>query len=117
MSNARKQSGYAHAYDVDTYEFLPMVMELGGCPDKGLAKFIRDFAKKAGQHFNTSEEEPRIHRSQFAYKWKCRIVLAFMKTQAQQMLQLQRRIMRTKLRRNNIPLVYDELYLQNLCFI
>mmetsp|Transcript_14792 Transcript_14792/g.16842 ORF Transcript_14792/g.16842 Transcript_14792/m.16842 type:complete len:99 (+) Transcript_14792:1390-1686(+) len=76
-----------------------------------LAKFIRDVAKKAGQHFNTSEEEPRIHRSQFAYKWKCRIVLAFMKTQAQQMLQLQRRIIRTKLRRNNIPIVYDELFL------
>jgi len=82
--------------------------ELGGCPDKGLAKFIRDEAKKAGQLFNISEEEPRIHRSQFAYKWKCRIVLAFMKTQAQQMLQLQRRIVRTKLQRNNIPIVHDE---------
>ena len=124
INNAWKQSGYAankaetskhqsyaNAYDADTYDFLPLVMELGGCPGKGLAKFIRDVATKAGQHFNTSEQEPRIHRSQFAYKWKCRIVLAFMKTQAQQMLQLQRRIIRTKLRRNNIPIVYDELYL------
>jgi len=122
INNAWKQSGYAankaetskrlsysSAYNVDTYDFLPLVMELGGCPGKGLAKFIRDVAKKSGQRFNTSEEEPRIHRSQFAYKWKCRIVLAFMKTQAQ-MLQLQRRIIRTKLRRNNIPIVY-ELYL------
>jgi len=58
-------------------------MELGGCPGKGLAKFIRDVAKTAGQHSNTSEEKPRIDHSQFAYKWKSRTVFAFMKTQAQ----------------------------------
>ena len=124
IGNAWKQSGYAatraeeskrqsyqNAYNAETFDFLPLVMELGGCPGKGLARFIKDVAKRAGQHFNTPDQEPRIHRSQFAYKWKCRIVLAFMKTQAQQMLQLQRRIIRTKLRRNNIPIVYDELYL------
>ena len=101
-AEASKHQSYANAYDADTYDFLLLVMELGGCPGKGLSKFIRDVATKAGQHFNTSEQEPRLHRSQFAHKWKCRIVLAFMKTQAQQMLQLQRRIIRTKLRRKNL---------------
>jgi len=86
-------------------------MELGGCPGKALAQIIKDVAKKAGQHFNTSEGEPRIHRSQFRYKWKHRIVLALVKTQAQKMLQLQRRVIRTKPRRKNIPIVYAELYL------
>ena len=106
-----KRGPYVNQHDADTYDFLPLAMELGGCPSRGLAKFIKDVAKKAGQHFNTSDGEPRMHRSQFAFKWKCRIVLALMKTQAQHMLQLQRRIIRRKLRQNNIPVVYDELYL------
>jgi len=106
-----KHQLYANAYDGDTYDFLPLVMEIGGCSGKGLAKFIKDVVKIAGQHFNTSEDEPRIHRSQFAYQWKRRIVLAIMKAQAQQMFQLQRRIIRTKLRRSNIPVVCAELHL------
>mmetsp|Transcript_28451 Transcript_28451/g.34733 ORF Transcript_28451/g.34733 Transcript_28451/m.34733 type:complete len:87 (+) Transcript_28451:476-736(+) len=86
-------------------------MELGGCQGKGLKFFIKDVEKKARQYFNTSEDEPRIYRSQLAYNWNCRIVLAFLKPQAQQVLQLQRRIIRTKLRRRDIPIVYDESYL------
>jgi len=39
-------------------------MELGGYPGKGLAEFVKDVAKKAGQQFNTFEDQPRIHGSQ-----------------------------------------------------
>jgi len=65
-------------------------------PWTGLAKLIEDVAKESGQHFKASADEPRTHRSQFAYKRKRRMVLAFMKTQAQQMLQLQRRIIKNE---------------------
>jgi len=88
--NSKRQS-YANADDTDTDDFLPPVIELGGYPGKRLPKLIKDVAKNSGQHFNTSEDDLRIHRSQFEYKQKRRIFLAFMKTQAQQMLQLQRR--------------------------
>ena len=86
-------------------------MELDGSPGKVFAKFTKQVANKASYHYNEFDEEPRIYRSQFAHKWKCRIVLAFMKTQAQVMLNLQRQIIRNKVKRNNIPIVYDEMYL------
>jgi len=44
--NGKRQS-YASAYDGDTNDLLPLVMELGGCHGKGLAKFIKEVAKKA----------------------------------------------------------------------
>jgi len=31
-----KRQSYSNAYDVVTYDFLPLVMELGGCPGKVL---------------------------------------------------------------------------------
>jgi len=99
--NSKHQS-HATAYDADAYDF---------CRAKDLQKSSKMFRKKAGKPFNKSEGKPRIHRSQFAYKWKRRVVLAFKKTQAQQMLQLRRRIIRTKLQRSSIPVEYDELYL------
>mmetsp|Transcript_14899 Transcript_14899/g.19235 ORF Transcript_14899/g.19235 Transcript_14899/m.19235 type:complete len:119 (+) Transcript_14899:535-891(+) len=109
-----KRRSYANAYDADTYDILPLVMKPEGCSGERTCKIHqRCCEKKIGQHFNTSEDEPRIHLSQFAHKRTCSIVLAFLKTQAQHVLQLQRRIIRTNLRRYNIPIVYDALRLWN----
>jgi len=47
-----------------------------------------EFQKLVRKMQDNIEDEPHMHRSQFAHKWKRRFVLAFMKTQAQQMLQL-----------------------------
>mmetsp|Transcript_14234 Transcript_14234/g.16303 ORF Transcript_14234/g.16303 Transcript_14234/m.16303 type:complete len:84 (-) Transcript_14234:32-283(-) len=59
-------------------------------------------------------DEPRIGRSEIAYKWKCRIVLAFMKTPCKLNKCFNcRAIHKDGLRRNNTPAVYDELYLLN----
>jgi len=47
------------------FNFLASLFSLGGFPSEGLEKFIKDVAKEVAQHLITSEEEPRIHRSQF----------------------------------------------------
>uniref|UniRef100_A0A7S3PH76 Uncharacterized protein n=1 Tax=Aplanochytrium stocchinoi TaxID=215587 RepID=A0A7S3PH76_9STRA len=57
-----------NAYDTDTYDSLLLVMEPGGYPGKGLAKFNKPVSKNGGKHFNTSEAEPCAHGSQMAYK-------------------------------------------------
>eukprot|EP00511_Aplanochytrium_stocchinoi_P004218 CAMPEP_0204825204 /NCGR_PEP_ID=MMETSP1346-20131115/3134_1 /ASSEMBLY_ACC=CAM_ASM_000771 /TAXON_ID=215587 /ORGANISM="Aplanochytrium stocchinoi, Strain GSBS06" /LENGTH=179 /DNA_ID=CAMNT_0051952743 /DNA_START=142 /DNA_END=677 /DNA_ORIENTATION=- len=59
INNAWKQSGYtankaensknqsyANAYDANSYDLLPLVMDLEGCPGEGLAKFIKHVPKK-----------------------------------------------------------------------
>mmetsp|Transcript_7432 Transcript_7432/g.8448 ORF Transcript_7432/g.8448 Transcript_7432/m.8448 type:complete len:82 (+) Transcript_7432:232-477(+) len=74
------------------------------------SKFIKEYANKSGTHFKTIENQPRIRHSQFAYKRKCKRVLAFMITQAKLMLRLKRRCRRSKICRN-IPTVDDEICL------
>jgi len=68
-------------------------MELGRCAgqENDLQNISAKVANKAGTHVNKLNNESRTIRSEFAYKLKCGISMAFMKPQAQQVLQLQRR--------------------------
>ena len=107
----RKIEAYHGKYDELTYDFLPLSLEIGGCPSKNLSEFIRQVAKKAELHYNDSTTVPRVYQASFVRKWKSRIVTAFMKTQAQRGLQLIQNVISQRLPNNNLPMEYDDIYL------
>ena len=105
-----KRAFYAGKFDEQVYNFIPLAMELGGCPSTELMTFIKNVAKKAAENNQPDENAPRIYRAQFAHKWRCRIVLAFHKFQAARALKLRQSILRHKVPKNLIPSVNDELF-------
>jgi len=68
--------------------FAQIAMEIGGRPSSEFVKFMKLVASQAGVNLNCDGDEPRMHRSQFAFKWRCRIVLAFKKTLVQEMFRV-----------------------------
>ena len=87
-------------------------MELGR-PNKQFGDFMRRVATIADQQFNAELDgrEPRIYRAQFSYKWRCRIALAYRKTQALMSLQLHQKIIKRLSRANRLPQSFGEVYL------
>jgi len=106
-----KKVRYADAYDSSEYNFAPIAMEIGGRPSSEFVQFMKLVASQAGVNLNCDGDEPRMHRSQFAFKWRCRIVLAFKKTLVQEMLQVQQKMIKRSIPRNNIRFGHDDYYL------
>mmetsp|Transcript_17724 Transcript_17724/g.21844 ORF Transcript_17724/g.21844 Transcript_17724/m.21844 type:complete len:88 (-) Transcript_17724:108-371(-) len=66
-------TSYANGYREHAYELLPLVIELGGCPGRGFANFNKRVTDKDGAQSSSLHRRMSNIRSQFEFKWKCRI--------------------------------------------
>ena len=74
-----KMQSYFNQFDADKADFQPLVMSSSGRLEKGFVNFIREVTKLVSLNNTFGAGESRVHPSQFAWKWKARITVAWKK--------------------------------------